>query len=105
MFWLTVKTLLAANAAEFKSLPVVCGRISRSSGLDSHPTYGVHNHRAGVGSRESSTGAVNCLVTAPQLEDLTHDTESNFRGCDGAKPQSGRALDALQQLWLDALIA
>ena len=47
---------------------------------------------------------VNGLVTAPQLEDLTHDTESNFRRCDGAKLQSSRALDALQQLWLDALV-
>ena len=31
--------------------------------------------------------------------------KANFRGCHGAKLQSGRTLDALQQLWLYALVA
>src|SRR5205085_10465538 len=44
-------------------------------------------------------------VAAPQLEDLAHDTETNFRGCYGSELQSGRTLDALQQLWLYALVA
>ena len=102
-----VKMLLAAKAAEEKNLPVVCGRISRPSGLDSHPTHRVHSPRVWphICSRDSGPGFTNGLVTAPELEDLSHDTETNFRGCDGAKLQSSRALDALQSLWLYALIA
>src|SRR5262245_34565427 len=80
-FRLAIKTLLAANAAEFNSLAVVCRRISRPSGLDGHPTHGVHRQGVRVDSRGSSTGSVNSLVTALQLEDFSHDTESNFRGC------------------------
>src|SRR4029434_4136679 len=111
--WLVVETLLAANAAEEKSLPVVCGCISRPSGLNSHPTHGIDNRRVRthgcrvrqhVGSRESGTGFASGLIATPELEDLGHDTETNFRGCHGAKLQSGRALDALQQLWLYALV-
>ena len=106
MFWLAVKTLLAANAAEEKSLAVVCRRISRPSDLHGHPTHGVDNCGVQhyVNSRDRGSGFANGLVGTPELEDLSHDTETNFRGCDGAKLQSGRALDALQQLWLDTLI-
>src|SRR6266571_1161209 len=105
--WLAVETLFAANPTEEKSLAVVCGRISRPSDLDRHPTHGVHHCRVRyhLSSRDSSSGCVNSPVAAPQLEDLAHDTESNFRRCHGSKLQAGRTLDALYQLWLYALVA
>src|SRR6266446_1506285 len=78
-FWLVVETRLATNSTEYKSFPVVCGRVSRPSDLDGHPTHGVHHcHvRHHVGSRGSSTGCVGSLVNvaAPELENLTHDTK------------------------------
>src|SRR5262245_42841427 len=102
-----VKALLAAKAAEEKSLPIICRRISRPSDLDSHSTYGIHNYRLRPhsDSQDGSTSFTNGLVAAPELEDLRHDTETNLRKCDSAELQSGRTLDALQQLWLYALIA
>src|SRR5712692_53449 len=107
--WLAVETLLAANPAEYKSLPIVCGRMSRPSDLDGHTTHGVHNFRVRhrVGRRDNSSCFVHSLanVTTPELEDLSHETATNLRGCHGSKLQSGRTLDTLQKLWLYALIA
>src|SRR5712692_3195052 len=83
--------------------------MSRPSDLDGHTTHGVHNFRVRhrVGSRDNSSCFVNSLanVTTPELEDLSHDTATNLRGCHGSKLQSGRTLDTLQKLWLYALIA